>query len=195
MIRTSNGVLTMSNHDITLLLQDWVGGDASSLEKLTPLVYEHLHKLAASIFNSERPNHTMQATALVHEAFVKLVDIKTNLQNRNHFYALAAKMMRRILVDHARAKNSVKRGENQKALALEDVIIVAPEVGEEILSLHEALNILEKNDSLKSKLLELHYFGGLTYQEISDLLNISTSKLDRDMRFAKAWLRNQLEED
>ena len=195
MISTSNGVLIMSNNDITLLLQDWVAGDSSSLEKLTPLVYEHLHRLAANIFNNERPNHTMQATALVHEAFVKLVDVKANWQDRSHFYALAAKMMRRILVDHARAKHSVKRGENNKVLALEDVIVVTPEIGEEIINLHEALNTLAEDDPQKAELLELHYFGGLTYQEISDSLNISTSKLDRDMRFSKAWLRSQLEDE
>jgi RNA polymerase sigma factor (TIGR02999 family) len=183
----------LANKDITVLLQDWVGGDSASLEKLTPLVYNHLHKIAANVFRSERPDHTLQTTALVHEAFAKLVDVKTDWQDRGHFYALAAKMMRRILVDHAKAKSSAKRGKGRKILPLEDVIVISPQIGDEIIDLHEALNILAKTDPYKSELLELHYFGGLTYQEMSKALNISTSKLDRDIRFAKAWLRNQLE--
>ncbi len=157
-------------------------------------VYDHLHKIAANIFNSERNDHTLQTTALVHEAFSKLVDVKVNWQDRSHFYSLAAKMMRRILVDHARAKSSKKRGESKHNLALEDVIVVTPEVGDEIINLHDALINLTINDPQKADLLELHYFAGLSYQEISDIRNISTSKLDRDLRFAKAWLRNYLEE-
>jgi len=183
----------LANKDITVLLQDWVAGDSASLEKLTPLVYNHLHKIAANVFRSERPDHTLQTTALVHEAFAKLVDVKTDWQDRGHFYALAAKMMRRILVDHAKAKSSAKRGKGRKILPLEDVIVISPQIGDEIIDLHEALNILAKTDPHKSELLELHYFGGLTYNEMSQALNISTSKLDRDIRFAKAWLRIQLE--
>lgn len=183
----------MADNNITVLLQNWGAGDSSSLEKLTPLIYDHLHKIAANVFRSERPDHTLQTTALVHEAFAKLVDVDINWQDRGHFYALAAKMMRRILVDYAKAKNSVKRGSNQKTLPLDDVIVITPEIGEEIINLHEALIILAENDFNKAEILELHYFGGLTYQEISKARNISTSKLDRDIRFAKAWLRNQLE--
>jgi len=183
------------NQDITRLLQDWVAGNKASLDKLTPLVYEHLHRIAANAFRGERPNHTLQTTALVHEAFAKLVDVNVNVnwQDRNHFFSLAARMMRRILVDHAKAKNTEKRGNNEKPLPLDDVIVVSPEVGEEILDLHEALNILAEKDTRKAKMLELHYFGGLTYDEMSEILDLSSSTLERDLRFAKAWLRHQLD--
>ena len=184
----------MSDKDITVMLQDWVAGDLSSLGELTPLVYDHLHHLAANIFSQESPDHTLQTTALVHEAFAKLTDVNVNWQDRRHFYAIASKTMRRILVDHARAKSALKRGSRIKPLPLENVIAISSEIGDEIINLHEALSKLMEKDADKSNLLELHYFGGLSYQEIVDLLDISSSKLDRDMRFAKAWLRDYLDE-
>lgn len=183
----------MSETDITRLLQDWVRGDEQSLEKLTPLVYDQLHRIASRAFHSERPGHTLQTTALVNEAYAKLVDVDIDWQDRSHFFALAARMMRRILVDHANAKAAAKRGGNAAKLALEDVVAVSPEAGQEILDLHEALNALAQKDALKAEMLELHYFGGLTYEEMSEVLQRSTSSLDRDIRFAKAWLRSYLE--
>lgn len=185
----------MSEPNITRLLHDWVQGDERSLEALTPLVYDQLHRIAANAFRGERPDHTMQTTALVHEAFAKLVSVDVEWQNRSHFFALAARMMRRILVDYANAKGAAKRGSDAAKLPLDDVVVVSPEAGEEILDLHEALNELAKIDAAKAEMLELHYFGGLTYEEMSEVLGRSTSSLDRDIRFAKAWLRSHLEED
>ena len=182
----------MSNESITQLLHGWVGGDDESLEKLTPLVYEQLHQIAQRIFRGERQNHTLQPTALVHEVYARLVDVEVDWQDRSHFYALAARMMRRILVDHANAKSAAKRGGSAGDLPLDDVLVVSPESGDEILELHEALNTLAENDQRKADILELHYFGGLTYGEMSDVLKLSSSTLDREMRFAKAWLRTQL---
>ena len=183
----------MADADITRLLKDWVEGDEQSLEALTPLVYDQLHRIAARAFRGERADHTLQTTALVHEAYAKLVNVDVDWQDRGHFYALAARMMRRILVDHAEAKRAAKRGGNRAKLALDDVIVVSPEVGEEILDLHEALDALAEKDPKKAEILELHYFGGLTYAEMAEALGRSTSSLDRDVRFAKAWIRSHLE--
>ena len=188
-----NGVILLTDKDITILLQDWVSGDSSSLDELTPLIYEQLKKIAANVFRGERPTHTLQTTALVHEAFAKLVDVNVDWKDRAHFFSLVARMMRRILVDHAKAKSSLKRGKGEAVLPLDDVIAITPKVSEEVLNLHEALNILTKKDSRKAEMLELHYFGGLTFDEMSEALDLSTSTLDRDLRFAKAWMRNQLE--
>lgn len=185
----------MSNPDITRLLHDWVEGDQKSLEALTPLVYDQLHRIAARAFQSERPDHTLQTTALVHEAFAKLVNVEVEWQDRSHFYALAARMMRRILVDHANAKGAAKRGGDAAKLPLDDVIVVSEEASEEILDLHEALNALAEMDAPKAEMLEMHYFGGLTYAEMAEVLDRSTSSLDRDIRFAKAWLRSHLESE
>lgn len=184
----------MSDPNITRLLHDWVEGDKQSLDELTPLVYDQLRRIAARAFRGERPDHTLQTTALVHEAFAKLVDVDIEWQDRSHFFALAARMMRRILVDHANVKGAAKRGGDSVNLPLDDVIVVSPEAGEEILDLHEALNALAEKDSTKAEMLELHYFGGLTYEEMAEVLDRSTSALDRDIRFAKAWLRSYLEE-
>lgn len=184
----------MSDANITQLLHDWVNGDERSLDVLTPLVYDQLHQIAARIFRGERANHTLQATALVHEAFAQLIDVEIDWQDRSHFFALAARMMRRILVDHANAKAAAKRGGVHANLPLDDVIVVSPEAGEAILDLHEALIELAEHDTRKAEILELHYFGGLTYAEMGEVLGLSSSTLDRDIRFAKAWLRAKLEE-
>ena len=183
----------MSDPNITRLLHDWAEGDQKSLDALTPLVYDQLHRIAARAFRGEYPNHTLQTTALVHEAFAKLINVEIDWQDRSHFFALAARMMRRILVDHANAKAASKRGGEFPKLPLDDVIVVSPEAGEEVLDLHEALNALAEKDPRKAEMLELHYFGGLTYEEMSEVLGLSSSTLDRDIRFAKAWLRSRLE--
>lgn len=185
---------TVASAEITQLLQQWVEGDDGSLEQLTPLVYEQLHAIASRIFRSERKDHTLQTTAVVHEAFVHLIDANVDWQNRSHFYALAARMMRRILVDHANARSAAKRGGGGAKLPLDDVIVIAPQTGEDILELHEALNQLAELDSRKADILELHYFGGLTYEEMGEVLDLSSSTLDREIRFSKAWLRARLEE-
>jgi RNA polymerase sigma factor (TIGR02999 family) len=183
----------VSDPNITQLLRQWVDGDEASLDELTPLVYEQLHSIAKRVFSSERSDHTLQATALVHEAYSRLIDVNIEWQNRSHFFALAARTMRRILVDHAKANSAAKRGGKVPNLPLDDVIVVSPEMGDEVMDLHEALNELAKNDRRKAEILELHYFGGLTYEEMCEVLGLSMSTLDRDMRFAKAWLRSALE--
>lgn len=182
----------MSDTPITQLLQNWVDGDESSLNELTPLVYEQLHRIALQIFRGERADHTLQATALVNEAYSRLVDVDVDWQNSGHFYSLAARLMRRILVDHANARSASKRGGGVRALPLDDVIVVSPELGDEVLNLHEALNELAERDERKAKILELRYFGGLSYKEISEMLDLSSSTLDRELRFAKAWLGDKL---
>ena len=184
----------MPDADITELLNDWADGDKSSLEALTPLVYDQLRRIAARSFRGERPDHTLQATALVHEAYARLVGVDVDWQGRAHFFALAARLMRRILVDHANAKRAGKRGGDAVHVPLDDVIVVGPESGEEILELDDALSELAKEDQRKADILELHYFGGLTYAELGDVLGLSSSTLDREMRFGKAWLRARLEE-
>jgi len=176
-------------------LQEWVDGDEEKLGELTPLVYDHLHSIAIRIFSGERAGHTLQATALVHEAYARLIDSDVKWQNSAHFFALAARMMRRILVDHAKARSSVKRGGAKRPLPLDDVIVVSPEVGEDVLNLHEALIDLEEQDERKAKILELNYFAGLTYDEMSEVLGLSSSTLDREIRFAKAWLRDRLTQE
>lgn len=183
----------MSDSDITQLLQKWVDGDEKSLEALTPLVYDQLHRIASRAFSSERRDHTLQATALVNEAFVKLIGADVDWQNRSHFYALAARMMRCILVDHAKARVAAKRAGGARKVPLDEAIVVSPEASQEILDLHEGLDALAATDKTKATMLELHYFGGLTYDEMANVLDRSTSSLDRDMRFAKAWLRSHIE--
>ena len=133
----------MADPNITQLLQNWVRGDEQSLDELTPLVYNQLHRIAARIFRAERPDHTLQTTALVHEAYARLVDVEIDWQDRSHFFALAARMMRRILVDHANARATEKRGANANKLPLDDVIVVSPELGDEILNLHERRELIE----------------------------------------------------
>ncbi len=184
----------MANSEITTLLHSWSDGDQASLEALTPLVYNQLHKIAANAFRGERKDHTLQTTALVHEAFAQLVGVDVPWKNRSHFYALAARMMRRILVDHANARAAAKRGSGARKMQLDDLPLAAPEAGDEVLALHEALNQLGELDSRKAEILELHYFGGLTYDEMGAVLDLSSSTLDRELRFAKAWLKVRLEE-
>ncbi len=190
---TACRVAHVTDSDITKLLHDWVAGDQRSLDALTPLVYDQLHRIASRAFRGERADHTLQTTALVHEAFAKLVHVDVDWQDRSHFFALSARLMRRILVDHANARAAAKRGGNAAKLPLDDVLVVSPQASEEVLNLHEGLNALAAKDEPKAEMLELHYFGGLTYAEMSEVLGRSTSSLDRDIRFAKAWLRSYLD--
>lgn len=185
----------MPDGNITQLLRDWVDGDQRSLEALTPLVYEQLRRIAARAFAGERAGHTLQATALVHEAYARLVDADVDWQGRSHFFALAARTMRRILVDHASARAAAKRGGGRISVTLHDGMVVAAGADDDMLALHEALGALAELDARKAGILELHYFGGLTYEEMGSVLGLSTSTLDREMRFAKAWLRSRLAGD
>lgn len=159
-----------------------------------PIVYEQLRAIAGNAFRGERPGHTLQTTALVHEAYARLVDSDIDWQDRRHFYAVAARVMRRILVDHANARNAAKRGDRARHVSLEDAVLVAPDAGEEVLTLHQALDQLGTEDEELAALLELYYFGGLTVDEISKVKDESRSTLNRKLRFAKAWLRARLDD-
>ncbi|MEO1321337.1 MAG: sigma-70 family RNA polymerase sigma factor [Pseudomonadota bacterium] len=175
-----------------MLLRQWADGDSDSLDRLTARVYDELRGIALQIFRGERADHTLQATALVNEAYARLIGSDIDWQDRGHFFSLAARLMRRILVDHANAHSAAKRGSGVKPLPLDDVIVVSPELGEEVLDLHEALNELAEHDERKAHILELNYFGGLTYADMAKALNLSSSTLDREIRFAKAWLKSRL---
>ena len=179
--------------EVTRLLLDWRQGDSQSLERMMPLVYAELRRIADRYLRRENPGHTLQPTALVHEAFVNLVDANVTWSDRVHFYAVSARIMRRLLVDHAKAKRREKRGGGAVKESLEDVLAIAPEPSLEIIELDEALRKLDTFDERKSQVVELHYFGGFTYQEIADVVGISAATVDRELRLAKAWLYGELQ--
>lgn len=178
--------------NVTQLLQAWRRGDEIALDALTPLVYRELQRLARGVFRRERADHTLQPTALVHEAFLQLAGAEVDWQSRAHFFALAARQMRRILVNHAHAKRAAKRGGGAIAVDIDAVPEPAASAVTEITDLDEALTRLAEFDERKSRILELHYFGGLTYEEMAEALGLSTTTLDRELRLAKAWLRQAL---
>lgn len=184
----------MPSSTVTLLLRDWRAGDAEALEELTPLVYEDLRRIAANRLRSERAGHTLQATALVNEAFLRLSEGQLAISDRAHFFAIAARMIRRILTDHARARGSAKRGGNLPHQTLHEER-VGSSVDVQIVDLEDALGRLADLDQRKSDILELHYYGGMTYDEIAMALDISPATVDRDLRFAKAWLAHELRND
>jgi RNA polymerase sigma factor (TIGR02999 family) len=157
-----------------------------------PLVYAELRRIADRYLRKENPGHTLQPTALVHEAFMNLVDADVTWSDRVHFYAVSARIMRRLLVDHAKAKCREKRGGGGIKVSLEDVLAIAPEPSLEIIELDEVLNQLATFDERKSRVVELHYFGGFTYEEIADVVGISVATVDRELRLAKAWLYGEL---
>jgi RNA polymerase sigma factor (TIGR02999 family) len=181
--------------EITTLLVRWRGGDEAALERLMPLVYDELRRLAERYMRAERPDHTLQATALVHEAYVRLVGVEAAWQDRVHFLSLAARLMRRILVDHAKAARRGKRGGGAVKMSLDDVALVAPEPSSALLDLDEALNGLAALDERKARAVELHYFGGLTYDETAEVLGVSAATVDRDLRMARAWLYREVRND
>jgi RNA polymerase sigma factor (TIGR02999 family) len=184
---------SVSQERVTELLVRWSQGDDAALAELTPLVYEELRRLAHRQMGGERPDHTLQTTALVNEAYLRLAD-HTNLrwQNRAHFFAVAARAMRRILVSYARSQRSEKRGGGRLKMELDETALVSPEESKEIVALHEALEQLATLDSRKAQVVELKYFGGLNYEEMADVLKISPVTVRRDWRFAKAWLYTEL---
>jgi RNA polymerase sigma factor (TIGR02999 family) len=181
--------------DVTQLLVRWRGGDESAHERLMPLVYDELRRLADRYMRAERPDHTLQATALVHEAYVRLVGVDAAWQDRAHFMSLAATMMRRVLVDHARAGRRQKRGGGAAKVSLDDVALLSPEPSAELLDLDDALTRLAAIDERKARAVELHYFGGLTYEETAEVLGISPATVDRDLRMARAWLYREVRSD
>ncbi|MDY0066962.1 MAG: sigma-70 family RNA polymerase sigma factor [Steroidobacteraceae bacterium] len=180
---------------VTRLLSAWRSGDSRALERLTPLVYEDLRNRARRYMQRERAGHTLQATAVVHEAFVRLVEMNIPWQDRAHFFAVAARQMRRILVDHAKMRVRAKRG-GAATRSLEDYheFGAGPATAGEIdvLEIDEALERLSNSNPRLAQLVELHYFGGLTYQELSETLKVSAATVDRDIRLAKAWVLKEL---
>lgn len=184
----------MSGEDqLTRLLVAWGDGDESALEQLTPLVYDRLHQLARSAWRHEQGAQTLQPTALVNEAWMQLAGASLDLQSRHHFYALAARMMRRILVNHAVARKAAKRGGGQLMLTLNEGQFSAETESEEVLALNEALEALADRDPDLEGLLELHYFGGYTTKEIAEAMAVSESTAKRQLRFARAWVRRALD--
>jgi len=182
-------------HEITELLEQWSGGNQAALDQLYPLVYEELRRLARSYMRREPKGHTLQTTALINEAYVRLVDQQSvRWQNRSHFFAISAQIMRRILVDHARRHLQAKRGGGAKRISLDEVMIVAKERSAEVLMLDEALSNLARLDPRRSQVVELRYFAGLNNSEIASVLKISENTVMRDWNLARAWLYQTLSE-
>src|SRR5947209_3567331 len=179
--------------DITALLGEWQGGNAGALDQLTPLLYKELRRLAQSYLNRERPGHTLQGTALVHEAYLRLVDQRqVQWRDRNHFFALSAELIRRILVDHARGKRAEKRGGDHVKLSLEDGIDAPAPRDIDLIALDDALKLLARTDPQQSRIVELRYFAGLKIEETAEVLNISPATVKRDSVVAKAFLKREM---
>jgi RNA polymerase sigma factor (TIGR02999 family) len=182
-----------SPEEVTQLLADWGRGDPDALEKLTPLVYGELRRLAHRYMSGGRADHTLQTTALVHEAYLRLADqTHPNFQNRAHFFAVAAKAMRQILVNYALSYQAQKRGGGAQKIELDEAAIVSQAQSKEIVDLHEALERLAQLDARKAQVVELKYFGGLNQEEIAQVLKISPITVRRDWTFAKTWLHSEL---
>jgi RNA polymerase sigma factor (TIGR02999 family) len=180
--------------EVTQLLFEWRQGDAEALDRLVPLVYAELRRVASRQLRSERSDHTLQPTALVHEAYARLVDAEVAWTDRTHFFAIAARTMRRVLVDHARGLQREKRGGGAVRVTLDENLEVEAGTPDEMLALDAALDRLQEIDARKADVVQLHYFGGLTYDQIAEALGISAATVDRDLRMAKAWLHAELEE-
>ena len=185
----------MADHkeQMTQILEQIKGGDQKAADKLLPLVYDEFRALARHYLNQERPNHTLQPTALVNEAYMKLVDqTRVDWQGRSHFFAVAAQAMRRILVDHARSRQRDKRGGGRARVALDEAVALAPEKDEDVLALDEALEKLAKLDERQAKVVELRFFGGLSVDEVAEALGVSKRTVEGDWTFARAWLSREL---
>jgi RNA polymerase sigma factor (TIGR02999 family) len=182
--------MAAASEGITQLLINWRNGDKAALDQLMPLVYEELRRLARSFMGKERNNHTLQTSALINEAYLKLVDQdETNWQNRAHFFAVSAQIMRHILIDHARSYGYEKRGAGAQRLGLDDVKVFSEERAGELVALDEALTDLATVDPRKSRLVELRFFGGLNIDETAEVMNLSPTTVQREWRAAKAWLQ------
>jgi len=188
------GSLAMSAQgEITQLLADWSEGDEAAFKRLLPLVYNELHKLANFYMRRERQDHTLQTTALVHEAYLRLVGQQNvQWQTRAHFFAVAARAMRNILVDHARSRGRAKRGDGKPGLPLGDVAVMSDERADELVAVNTALDSLTAVDPRKGRVFELRYFGGMSVDEAAEALRVSPATVTRDWRMARAWLRREL---
>jgi RNA polymerase sigma factor (TIGR02999 family) len=191
--RISNGTRPAGAQEVTQLLTDWGHGDQTALQKLTPLVYEKLRRLAHRYMEGQPPDHALQTTALVHEAYLRLVDqSRPSFTNRSHFFAVAATAMRQILVDYARTAQRQRRGAGASKVELDEAAVISPEQSDAILDLNDALERLASLDSRAAHGVELRYFGGLNQDEIAEVLKVSTVTVRRDWAFSKAWLYQEL---
>lgn len=178
--------------EVSQLLLAWRRGEPGALERLLPLVYDELHALARRQMRRESPDHTLQTTALVHEAYLRLCGASVTWESRVHFLAVAAQMMRRVLVDHARARRRAKRGGGREPVTLDDALAASQQRASEVIELDEAITALLALDERKGRVIELHYFAGLTYEETAAALGVSAATVDRELRLAKAWLYREL---
>jgi RNA polymerase sigma-70 factor (ECF subfamily) len=183
------------SHEVTLLLSALTRGDDGAASKLIPVVYDELRRLAGSYMRRERVDHTLQATALVHEAYLKLVEQRSvNWQSRAHFFGVAAQLMRRILIDHARGHSRQKRGGEQRKVSLDEAFVFSEKQADELLAVDDSLNRLAKIDPRQARVVELRFFGGLSVEEAAEVLGVSPKTIKRDWSVAKAWLYADLKE-
>jgi RNA polymerase sigma factor (TIGR02999 family) len=183
----------MPAHDVTALLLDWTRGDEAAVQRLLPLVHDELRRLAHRHMAGERPNHLLQATALVNEVYLRLVDIqRVQWQDRANFFAMAARLMRRVLVDFARAQRNQKRGGGLQRVTFDRDLPVASDTPDDLLAIDEALTLLAEQHGRKSQVVELRFFGGLSVEETAEALHISEETVMRDWKFAKSWLLREL---
>jgi RNA polymerase sigma factor (TIGR02999 family) len=186
--------MTSSSNSVSQLLIAWSQGDEAALQQLTPLVYDELHRLARRYMRRESPGHTLQTSALVNEAYLRLIDQRNvSWQNRSHFFGIASQLMRRILVDHARSHARQKRGGNAQRLSLNTTAVSTKERVVDLVAIDEALTKLAELDSQKSRIVEMKFFGGLTNDEVAECLNVSSRTIEREWRKSKAWLKGALE--
>ena len=184
---------TPPTHEVTQLLLDWSDGDQSAFDALMPLVYDELRQMARRYMSRERPGHTLQTTALVNEAYLRLIDQKrVHWQNRAHFFAVAAQAMRRILIDYARKQRYAKRGGGAPKISLEEAAVMSQERAADLVSLDEALTTLASIDPQQSRVVELRFFGGLTIEETAEVLRLSVDMVKREWATAKAWLSREM---
>jgi RNA polymerase sigma factor (TIGR02999 family) len=181
------------SHEVTQLLLAWSDGDKTALDRLMPLVYAELRRLAKSYMRRERPGHTIQTTALIHEAYLRLIDAdQVRVENRRSFFGVAARLMRQVLVDLARERHSQKRGGAARQVSFDEALVISKQPDEGLLALDEALKELARIDARKSQMVELRFFGGLSVAETAEALNVSVETVHRDWRLAKSWLLRRL---
>ena len=190
---TKSETTTLTRKDVTELLQAWSKGDPSAPEKLGPLIYDELRRLARRCMRRENQQHTLETGALINEAYLRLADWKNaRWENRAHFYGVASQIMRRVLIDHARSKGYQKRGGGMRPVSLDEALVTSPQRGSDLLALDEALTRLSKLDPRKGRLVELRFFGGLSVEETAAILKVSPFTVIRDWNFAKAWLHREM---
>lgn len=191
----SHEVSEAARRELTQLLHRWRGGEADARDRLTEMVYPELRRLAQSCLVGERPDHTLDATAIVHEAYVRLVGSEVEWQDRVHFFAVAARVMRRVLVDYGKARRRLKRGGDRVRVTLDESSLPLAAAGTDVVDLDRALTRLAETDDRKARVVELHFFAGLTQQEVAVVLELSERTVGRELRFAKAWLNKVLSEN